>query len=399
MKRKSAWNRETVYVLRIYEKYLGSIGVWPLDAENFESNVRWSLAMLIQMTTISNLSLEIHRHCVDLDDTMDAFLMLLSSLVSMSKLFLARLNCRHTRALISSIVEDLSTLIDSPEREIAMRYATKGRFVSSAILYLGYASGLSFVLRTLPLYYVLPSGKGHNPNETEDVRATTYFLSTYCVFGEQSGLWRAAILLLQAMQIFVNATSHCGTDGLFFGIVMYVCGQFELCRMNFADLGRDESRSGEKIGSLVRRHCRLIRLADNLEEAFNMIILVQLLMSAFLLCVEGFQMLVSLDANDTVASAKHAVLIITMLVQLFLYSYAGDKLESKTEELVLGVYGSPWYDFDASLAKNVSFVILHGRIPRRVTAGKFVSMNLFTFKEIVKTSASYMSVLRIMLTN
>nr|XP_050865381.1 uncharacterized protein LOC127070880 [Vespula vulgaris] len=347
------------------------------------------------MSTIGSQSLEVYRHCVDLDDTMDAFLMDLSSLVSISKLLLTRLNYRHTRSLLSSIVEDLSILEDSNQREIVMRYTTRGRIVSAAILYLGYASGMSFVFRTLPLHYVLP--QKIDRNETYDVKVTSYFLSTYCVFDDQSGFWRAAILLLQTIQIFVNATSHCGNDGFFFGIAMHLCGQFEVLRMNFANLGSEENLSCKKIDALVRRHCHLIRLADNLEEAFNMIILIQLLMSALLLCIEGFQMLVSLDANDIIATTKHAVLIVTLLVQIFIYSYAGDMLESKSADLILGVYDSPWYTFDTSVVKNLAFVIFYGKIPRQVTAGKFVSMNFFTFKEIIKASASYISVLRVAL--
>ncbi|XP_046829256.1 odorant receptor 22c-like [Vespa crabro] len=395
MKRKSEWNRETIYALNLYKTFLGLIGVWPFDVENLSSKLRWFLSMLIQMSTISSLSLEVYRHCVDLDDTMDAFLMDLSSLVSISKLFLTRLNYRHTRFLLSSIVEDLSILDDSNRREIVMKYTTRGRIVSATILYLGYASGMSFVFRTLPLHYVL--SQNIDRNETYNLKVTSYFLSTYCVFNDQSGFWHAAILLLQTMQIFVNATSHCGNDGFFFGIAMHLCGQFEVLRMNFANLENKKNLSCKKIGVLVRRHCHLIRLADNLEEAFNMIILIQLLMSALLLCVEGFQMLVSLDANDIIATTKHAVLIVTLLVQIFIYSYAGNMLESKSADLVLGVYDSPWYTFDTSVIKNLAFVIFYGRIPRQVTAGKFVSMNFFTFKEIIKASGSYISVLRVAL--
>lgn len=108
-------------------------------------------------------------------------------------------------------------------------------------------------------------------------------------------------------------------------------------------------------------------------------------------------MLVSLDANDIIATTKHAVLIVTLLVQIFIYSYAGDMLESKSADLILGVYDSPWYTFDTSVVKNLAFVIFYGKIPRQVTAGKFVSMNFFTFKEIIKASASYISVLRVAL--
>ncbi|KAL2737938.1 odorant receptor 9a-like isoform X1 [Vespula squamosa] len=285
MERKPSWNEETIYALNLHKTVFGLIGTWPFDVGNLSSKLRWSLIMLIQMSTISSLSLEVYRHCLDLDDTMDAFIMDLSALVTISKLLFTRLNYRHIRSLLSSIIEDLSNLEDSNEREIVMKYTTRGKIVSLSILYLAYASGISFLFKNLPLHYFL--SQNIDRNETYNVNVTSYFLSTYCVFKDQSGFWRTAILLLQTIEIFVNQTSHCGNDGFFFVLAMHLCGQFEVLRMNFANLGTKEDFSRKKIGALVRRHCRLIRLADSLEEAFNMILLIQLLMSGLLLCIEG----------------------------------------------------------------------------------------------------------------
>ena len=57
--------------------------------------------------------------------------------------------------------------------------------------------------------------------------------------------------------------------------------------MNFAKFKIGEFGGEKKLRILVKRHCQLAVLADDLEQTFNMIILVQLLMSALLICVEG----------------------------------------------------------------------------------------------------------------
>lgn len=114
-----------------------------------------------------------------------------------------------------------------------------------------------------------------------------YFLPTYCVFGPLPLIQQVCILTWQAASIFVNAVAHCGNDGFFFCLTMHLCGQFEILKINLAELEIEKIADLKKIGSLVKRHCHLVLLADNLEQSFNIVILVQLLMSLLLLCIQG----------------------------------------------------------------------------------------------------------------
>lgn len=87
---------------------------------------------------------------------MDAFVMDLSAVISLAKLFILRLNSKHAWVLINSVVEDWSTVHDSRHEYIMTEYLKKGRIVSLMILYLGYASGFSFIVKALPFGDILP---------------------------------------------------------------------------------------------------------------------------------------------------------------------------------------------------------------------------------------------------
>ncbi|XP_043265623.1 odorant receptor 24a-like [Colletes gigas] len=319
---------------------------------------------------------------------MDAFVMVLSSVISLSKLLILRYNWKHTYSLVKSIAEDWSTVKDSRHRRVMMEYSRKGSLVATMMLYLGFASGLSFVVKALPLSLLLPS---------QQFSRVDYFLATYCVFGPLPWMRQICVLAMQAAQIFVNVVAHCGNDGFFFYLTMHLCGQFEVLKMNFAEIETDKSGHRERIGLLVKRHCRLLVLADDLEQSFNMVMLIQLLMSTMLLCVEGFTMLVCLNANDNIGALKCIVIIVTLLMQLYIYTYAGDSLESQTEEIAFAAYDLPWYRSPGRVARDLVLIIDRGNSPYSITAGKFVSMNLYTFKEILKASTSYLSVLKAMM--
>ncbi|EZA52557.1 ObirOr5-M2 [Ooceraea biroi] len=396
MKEVKDWSDEIYRTLSVYEKVLSVIGIWPLNAGDVKSIVRCLLAILIQISTISSLSLEAYRQCLGTEDMMEAFLMDLSSVVSLSKLLVVRLTWRHTYFLVTSLVDDWSISRNTRQREVMMKYTNVGRIVSLTMLYLGYASGVSFLFMAVPFDKLIPWLNASAPNENSTV-IPTYFLATYCVFGSLPTIAHSCVLLLQVAQIFVNATSHCGNDGFFFGLAMHLCGQFEVLQMDFADIEVEKQACKRKLRMLIGRHCHLIKLADSLEYAFNMAIFAQLLMSVLLLCVEGMQLIISLKLNDNIAALKHVVLILTMLVQLYLYCYAGDRLESITGTLAHGVYETPWYDFDTKIMKNLPMVMFRGKVPHQITAGKFIPMNLFSYKEILKATGSYLSVLRVMI--
>jgi len=87
----------------------------------------------------------------------------------------------------------------------------------------------------------------------------------------------------------------------------------------------------------------------------------------------------------------------TFLTQLLLYSFIGDYLKSQMEEVGYTIYQSVWYDFPVKLMRNVIFVLMRTQSPIVLRAGNFVVVNLSTYMSILKTSASYLSVLRVMI--
>lgn len=104
--------------------------------------------------------------------------------------------------------------------------------------------------------------------------------------------------------MFVNVVGHCGNDVFFFSLTMHLCGQFEVLKTKLSEIEIEKSDYRKKIGSLVQRHCRLVLLADDLERSFNVVILVQLLMSILLLCIEGKSTRVSNKTSDFLSASQ-----------------------------------------------------------------------------------------------
>lgn len=239
-----------------------------------------------QMTATVSLSLEVIRHCHGYEDAFDAFLSASSSVISISKLLLHRVNWRDKLILVQAIIHDW-TFVKSPNsRNIMQKYARTGRFGSLIFFYLGCASCVflfsSLIFANLDLPWI--SWEKQTYNKTNERRL---LLAAYCVFETYTSFAYGFIEVLQTLQILVNCISQCGNDGFFFDLTMHVCGQFEVLRMDFIEISRKQSFSHNKLGILLKRHHRLIDLAHHLQKAYSLVILSQLLMSVMLLCVEG----------------------------------------------------------------------------------------------------------------
>jgi len=100
---------------------------------------------------------------------------------------------------------------------------------------------------------------------------------------------------------------------------------------------------------------------------------------------------------DFVLVVRSTVSFSIIMTQLFLYTYAGEILSSRSQAISTAIYLSKWYDLPTNIARDVRFIISRANVPVYVRIGKFYNMDLNTFKDILKASASYFSVLRIIL--
>ena len=92
---------------------------------------------------------------------------------------------------------------------------------------------------------------------------------------------------------------------------------------------------------------------------------------------------------------KTFILMNTLLMQLFVYSYVGEYLKRRMEGIGNSVYFCRWYDIPRNVVKDIIYVIMKAQDPVLLRAGKFFVINLETYMSIVKSSMSFLSVLRV----
>ncbi|XP_015179051.1 PREDICTED: odorant receptor 4-like [Polistes dominula] len=244
----------------------------------------------------------------------------------------------------------------------------------------------------------LPSSKTiQQNNETfneEDFRQIP--LRTICLFGNMSISTYWTVFIFQSVQLFNSVIVNIGNDVFFFGIAMHICGQLDSLNILSDELETNNEKNRlRKIKKFVRRHIHLLEMGQLIQNTYTNILLVNLITGGSHICLAGIQFLFLSNTIDVVLLTKVGSVLIIILLQIFLYSYAGDYMSSLFQDVCKVIYNCTWYEFSPSHVRDLMFIIMRTHVPFNISAGNFYIMNIESFKNIVKTCFSFFSVLRI----
>lgn len=213
---------------------------------------------------------------------------------------------------------------------------------------------------------------------------------------------------------------------MFLSTMLHLCGQIKILNSKFVDCFVGKSHNYDSFNTLVERHIYLINRAKELVDTVNFFLLVKLFIMSILLCImgkyeyfihraysfiknltkmsyvlrsanlSGFQCILALKVNNYIIVWKSLMVLCSFLTQLTLYCFTGEYLKSQMEKVATSIYQSMWYEFPEQVKKSIIFIIMRRESPISLQAGNFIFVNLETYMSILKSSLSYISVLRIM---
>ncbi|XP_043685170.1 odorant receptor 13a-like [Vespula pensylvanica] len=189
-------------------------------------------------------------------------------------------------------------------------------------------------------------------------------------------------------------SGYVGTDCLVTCAGFHLTGQLAIFNFRVKDVLNDSYGSRRGIQKIVLRHHRIIRLADILEDSFNIVIGQQLLGTTVQLCISSYQMLSSFAVVERAGIITFVMYECLLLSTLFAYCYMGECLLEESMNLCEALYLCDWYELSTKDVKSICICMIRARKPLRLTCAKFCVVSLRTFTDIVNTSMAYLSFLR-----
>ncbi|XP_035739551.1 odorant receptor 43a-like [Vespa mandarinia] len=387
------WNTDSTNALKIYKYITWTIGTWPLQDEGIFAMIRFGISFVLEFGTLVSVLMEVQLNCGNTDETLDFLGAAASTFSGLMKLIFIKLHRTDLQRIILSALKDWSSIIAiSSVKEIMLKYTERGKLVCRVQMGFALIIISAMILDALPKLDLSQSDSG---TLNEDILKRIP-LRTMCLFGNISTSTYWTVFILQTIQMLNAVFVDTGNDVFFFGIAMHICGQFDSLKIFHNEFKMlDEENRVHKIKEFIERHSHLLNLARLLENTYNNILLVILMTSGLHICLAGIQIMLLYKQNDIVPLVKAVVAFIIILGQLFLYSYVGNYLSSLSQEICQVISNCPWYELPPSIVRNFVFIIMRTHVPLLLTAGRFYPMDMTGFKNILKASFSYFSVLRI----
>ncbi|XP_076480861.1 odorant receptor 4-like [Bombus vancouverensis nearcticus] len=392
---KATLNKDFAYAMTPMKILSWPVGTWPLQDYNIFSAMRAIITSCLLLLMLTIVQSEMYLDSNDAEKNLDAFVILSCGILAVSKVIRFRIRPAALILNFTSAVEDYNELRDDEKRVIVRKHAYMARVASASMISFAYFSSILFI--TVPMLAekeeknvvnVTEESTSEYPIPSENVMALVkipenlYFL----------------VFIMEYLMLLFTITGNLGSDSLFFGITFHLCGQVEILKLDFKRLKIESERTREHFNVLTRRHIYLIKLANMLIDTISSILAMQLFTSCILICTNGLQFIIALSIGNIVMVIKIFMVLTSLMVQLFAYSYVSEYLRRQMEGIGDSIYFCNWYDIPKGVTKDIIYVIMRTQNPVFLKAGKFFIVNMETYMSIIKTSMSYLSVLRVMVT-
>ncbi|XP_072750601.1 odorant receptor 82a-like isoform X1 [Anoplolepis gracilipes] len=415
-------------ITRPIEIGLRVVGIWPDAAYTIASRLFWTTTMLIAQI-FQYRHVVLHCNSEDLEQLMDG----LSATLSYSLLFVKLivfwtkqryahifdpspfiipygknrfLNLRRGATLLSRCSTKL--ILSRIFNDVLARIATDWKECEgaencgNAWYNMSYVAGLSQRFSNLiiglhsiaVMFYGIGVVVLHGDNDNPDDREL--FLKMELPFESGTSPVYELVMTTQFLHQITAATVIGVLSALLVTLVLHAGGQIDILRENLLEIlpkNQKPTISMVTIGPLIRRHQNIIIFTEKIEDLYSYIALAQFISNTLVICCLGFIIVNSIGAHGSSMLVRSLLFYIVINLEAFIFCFAGEYLSIKSKMIGDAAYESLWYNLTPNESRILLFLIMRSQKQLTITVGRFTNLSLQQFANIIKSSASYVSVL------
>ncbi|XP_014601884.1 PREDICTED: uncharacterized protein LOC106785714 [Polistes canadensis] len=141
----------------------------------------------------------------------------------------------------------------------------------------------------------------------------------------------------------------------------------------------------------MKQHQNILRFTDLLESTYSHQIFFEIFINMLLMSITGVQTVMKLGEPDEVI--RLGFFCIGQAIHLYFVNIPGQKLIDHSVLLTDSAYFGEWYDVPPKSRKLLSMIILRSSKPCKLTGGKVLVLSIEKFKNVLRASISYFTVL------
>ncbi|KAF3054630.1 Odorant receptor 082 [Nylanderia fulva] len=374
-------------ITRPIEIGLRVVGIWPGTAYAIASRVFWTTTMLAAQT-FQYRHVIVHCNSEELEQLMDGLSATLSYSLLCVKLIVFWTKQRIFNDVLERIASDWQEC-GTPE-DCGNMNSVAGLSQRFSNLIIGLHS---VAVMVYGIGVVVLSG-GDDDGIADD---RELFLKMELPFESGTSPVYELVMTTQFLHQITSATVIGVLSALLVTLVLHAGGQIDILRERLLELlprSQKPTISMVTIGPLIRRHQNIIVFTEKIEALYSYIALAQFISNTLVICCLGFIIVNSIGAQEGSSMLVRSLLFYVVInLEAFIFCFAGEYLSIKSKMIGDAAYESLWYDLAPNESRILLFLIMRSQKQLTITVGRFTNLSLQQFANIIKSSASYVSVL------
>ncbi|XP_071643016.1 odorant receptor 13a-like isoform X2 [Temnothorax longispinosus] len=377
-------------ITRSIEIGLRVAGIWPGAAYVIISRLYWTTTMIAaQIFQYRHMAL--HLNSEDISQLMDG----LSATLSYSLLFVKLIVfwTKQRKSILPRIFNDVLTSIATDWKECGDDLYSMSSVANLSHRFSNLIIGLH---STAVLFYGI-GVVALRSNDVADAADRELFLKMELPFESGTSPIYEVVMTTQFLHQMTAATVIGVLSALLVTLVLHAGGQIDILRERLLEIFSKEKKSTISmitIGSLIRRHQNIIIFTEKIESLYSYIALAQFVSNTLVICCLGLIIVNSIGADQGSSMLVRSLLFYVVInLEAFIFCFAGEYLSMKSKTIGDAAYESLWYDLSPSENRILLFLIMRSQKQLTITVGRFTNLSLQQFANIMKSSASYVSVL------
>ncbi|XP_011302460.1 odorant receptor 67c-like [Fopius arisanus] len=360
------------------------VGQWPLQTSKELIYRRGAIFILVLLLLIPRIRAVI-LYGDDPEVVLSATSPLIIDAVFVIKIIINSCNLERMKNLFKKFYENWK-ILSKDELKILHLHTAEGNKVS--IIYLGCVLGSAGLFLTQPLQL----GLLEIIMRTNDTIRRFPSPVDYGSINVEKYYWWICVSI--AFIGLVVALGIVACDLLFFMYSYHVFGLFATLGYIIDHLPVDDDNGWSDemyVKRCIQLHCRVIEFAKELEGLYVWSFFGVIGFNMILISVIGVQIVISVGATEKIV--QYGSLTISPFGHLFVECLMGQRLIDYSLATQVYISNAQWYKMSDKAQKMIKLFLLRSQLPCQLTAGRFLVMNFETFNMIIRTSASYFTVL------
>ncbi|XP_031784302.1 odorant receptor 71 isoform X1 [Nasonia vitripennis] len=352
----------------------------------------------------------------NLELLVDNLVNVIGIIVGFFKLTTLRVKRRNLIFMVDTMFEDWQTSKKTIEELNAMKdHFERSKWLCKSIIMLYNSLILTFLLKPVRSYM-------NDSIEGRQYLAPVSFPKF--IDAKQSPIYEI-VIIGEIGTAFFCINSHALVEGLLASTVLHASAKIAAVRqeiIRFSKVCRSQNSNKRLIISATRRlvqvHLSCNEFSETIVDIFAVISFFSILLMTLAQVFSGYMFIFVQDeyyslyvfitvaishlfyfknienGGETVQTLHYGFLTIVFLVSSGYFCIAGEHLANQSELLTMEIYNCFWSEFRIPEQKAIRFILAQSQRPVRLTLGKFDELNLVYLTKIIKTSFSYLSLVR-----